>query len=53
MNPEFKNRSIPDPARIVSASPASRLPSAPVTPALRGPDPKLSGQNGALVIPGM
>jgi hypothetical protein len=48
MNPEFKARSIPAPGRIVLVSPASRLPSAPVTPALRGPESKLSGQNGAL-----
>ncbi len=37
--------SIPDSARIVSASSASRLPSAPLPATLRGPDPKLSGPN--------
>jgi hypothetical protein len=46
MNPEFNNRSVLAPARIVLASPASRLPWAPVTPALRGPEPKHSGHAG-------
>jgi hypothetical protein len=32
---------IADSARIVSASSASRLPSAPLSAALRGPDPKV------------
>jgi hypothetical protein len=43
---------IPDLARIVSASFASRR-LRPRFPALRGPDPKHSGRNGALVIPRM